>query len=117
MDRTFVIGMLVLVGSGVFCGHSLIVSHITHTHTHTHISGAAGSGLIPRAPTLEGSAVLRSRKGRSVNIPGMGNVKLRHGVSHSYYGGYTDPDRTPDDLMSLADFLAESEKTPNRVSW
>lgn len=49
-------------------------------------------------------------------------MRLRHGSSHSHslYGSGVglpnmDPDRIPDDLMSLEDFLAESQKTPNRV--
>ena len=95
-----------------------IFSHTTHTHihTHTHSHSSTGPNLIPRPSTFENSPFLRPRKGRSINIPGVGPVKLRHGASHSYYGsGCSDPDKIPDDLMSLEDFLAESEKTPNRV--
>ena len=53
---------------------------------------------------------------------GVTPLKLRSGSTHSqlrYSGGAglpnLDPDKIPDDLMSLEDFLAESEKTPNRV--
>lgn len=48
----------------------------------------------------------------------MGPVKLRHASAHITYGHSgpnMDPSNIPDDLMSLEDFLAESEKTPNRV--
>lgn len=74
--------------------------------------GASGSfSLIPRAPTLDGSSVLRPRKGRSYTLPGgMVRVRRPHAASSPNIGA-----EIPDDLMSLEDFLAESEKTPNRV--
>ena len=57
-----------------------------------------------------------------MNLPGMGVVKLRHGTARPQFASPTgapnfDPDRIPDDLISLEDFLAESEKHPNRVGW
>ena len=75
------------------------------------------SGLVPRAPTFDGSPFLRPRKNRgaAVSLPGMGQVKLRPGSTHTPLHNF-DPRNIPDDLMSLEDFLAESEKTPNRVS-
>lgn len=89
---------------------------------HARTCSPSGSSHMNRVPSFEGSPFLRQRKSRSVIIPGVGPVKLRHGSSHShsqYSSGVGlpnfDPDRIPDDLMSLEDFLAESEKTPNRV--
>ena len=49
---------------------------------------------------------------------------MRHGHMNTLHvptpgsggAGAEPPDRVIDDLMSLEDFLAESEKTPNRVS-
>lgn len=98
---------------------------------HFSLDSAGGPTLIPRSATLDGSPFLRPRKNRggTVNLPGMGVVKLRHGTSHHQPlqfpspgpgvpmgGPNLDPDRIPDDLMSLEDFLAESVKQPNRVS-
>ena len=84
------------------------------------LSPISGAGLIPRAATFDGSPFIRHRKNRggSLILPGMGPVKLRHGSTHIPYGHSgpnMDPGNIPDDLMSLEDFLAESEKTPNRV--
>lgn len=69
------------------------------------------SSLVPRAPTSDGSPFLRTRKGRSYTLP-TGAVRLRHPRELAS----AEADGPPDDLMSLEDFLAESEKTPNRVN-
>ena len=74
-------------------------------------SGAGASALVPRAPTAEGSPFLRQKKSRSYTLPGIGPVKLRHGPVAS---PSMEPDRS-DNLLSLEDFLAEANKTPNRV--
>ena len=76
-----------------------------------HCSGAAAAALVPRAPTAEGSPFLRQKKSRSYTLPGLGPVKLRHGPAPS---PSLEPDRA-DNLLSLEDFLAEANKTPNRV--
>ena len=72
-------------------------------------SSAGQSGLIPRGPTsMETPPYIRKK--RSNTMPG--NVKLRHPPASS-------PQIMPDineHLMSLEDFLAESDRTPNRVS-
>ena len=100
-------------------GHDLV-----YVHMYKQLYPAApplltpcSSGLVPRAPTFDGSPFLRPRKNRgaAVNLPGMGQVKLRPGSTHTPLHNF-DPGNIPDDLMSLEDFLAESEKTPNRVS-
>lgn len=80
------------------------------------ILSPCSAGLVPRAPTFDGSPFLRPRKNRAaaVNLPGMGAVKLRPGSTHAPLQNF-NPGNIPDDLMSLEDFLAESEKTPNRV--
>ena len=89
------------------------------SRVYVYMCSLAGSNLRSRQPVFEGSPFLRPRKTRSVNLSG---VKLRHNSSRSqsqYGSGVVvpslDPDRIPDDVMSLEDFLAESEKTPNRV--
>ena len=69
------------------------------------------SSLIPRAPTLDGNPFIRPRRGRSYTLPAGSKLKRpTHASSPSF-----QPERT-DELMSLEDFLAESDKTPNRVS-
>ena len=75
-------------------------------------AAAAAAALVPRAPTAEGSPFLRQKKSRSYTLPGIGPVKLRHGPAPS---PSMEPDRA-DNLLSLEDFLAEANKTPNRVS-
>ena len=68
-----------------------------------------GSTLIPRAPTFDGSPFLRPRKPRSYTMPA--GMKRPH--SHASIPSI-EQERI-DELMSLEDFLAESDKTPNRV--
>ena len=66
---------------------------------------------------MDGSQFLRPRKNRAYTLPGLGPVKMRRG-GHSaaaIASPIVEPERSTDDLMSLEDFLAESEKTPNRV--
>ncbi len=86
---------------------------ISSSNSGRHSDGAeefqeGPEGLIPRAPTLEGSPFLRPRKGRSYTLPA--GVTRPHAASSPS----VQPESV-DDLMSLEDFLAESDKTPNRV--
>jgi hypothetical protein len=71
------------------------------------IAAAGQSGLIPRGPTsMETPPYMRKK--RSNTMPS--NVKLRHPPASS-------PQIMPDineHLISLEDFLAESDRTPNR---
>ena len=66
-----------------------------------------------RAPTLEGSPFMRPRKVRSYTLPGMGAVKMRRGQA-SAASPSVEPEKS-DGLISLEDFLAENDKTPNKV--
>ena len=64
---------------------------------------------------MDGSPFLRQKKTRSYTLPGIGAVKMRHGHSHAAASPVIEPERSSDNLISLEDFLAESEKTPNKV--
>lgn len=70
-----------------------------------------GPPLIPRAPTMDGSPFLRPRKNRSYTMPSVKYNKHTHASSSPSVEA-----ELADDLMSLEDFLAENDKTPNRVS-
>lgn len=74
---------------------------------YDQLDPAGASSLIPRAPTLD--PFVRPRRGRSYTLPA--GAKIRH-PTHASSPGF-EPERT-DELMSLEDFLAESDKTPNR---
>ncbi len=71
------------------------------------------SSYVPRAPTLDGSPFMRPRKARSYTLPGIGAVKMRHAQAGALSS--LEPERSDNNLITLEDFLAESEKTPNKV--
>ncbi len=70
------------------------------------------NSYVPRAPTLDGSPFIRPRKNRANTLPG--GVKLRH--AHIGASSGFEPERLDNNLITLEDFLAESEKTPNKVN-
>ena len=77
---------------------------------------AAAAALVPRVPTAEGRPFLQQKKSRSYTLPpqaGLGPVKLRHSPAPS---PSMEPDRADSNLLSLEEFLALANETPNRVS-
>lgn len=63
---------------------------------------------------MDGSPFIRPRKTRANTLPGGAGVKLRH--AHAGASSGFEPERSDTNLITLEDFLAESEKTPNKVS-
>ena len=70
---------------------------------------------VPRGPFLTTPVTLRQRKTQSLIVPSSADVLPSSLSSVSYLPG-GPRDKSSPDVMSLEEFLAETVKTPNRVS-